>query len=1124
MFVTHTQRFLRAFGMGFRAWASSLSRVLAAVLAVQASTCLAGERWYVAVEGDDAADGRTPATAFASVQRGVDALNPGDTLTILPGEYFGAVMRADVGSAEAQTAIRAAIPGTVLLRGDVPAPAFERVDGTRHVHVAAFAGDVQSVHDFNLYATFDPAPNAAELEVQSGAWHYDASAERLYISTPGFQPPDGRTYTVAVTPASGLHLVRPVRVSVEGLAFTGFNLNHEKDHRDQHGAVWGLWLEHPTRCVVRHCTAFLNAGGIGIRSFPEGGDNGVEHCRVYGNGFAFSGLGGIAIYDANDDVIRDSVAFQRGSAFRFYGGGAGTALLERNLAAQGDTQIKGGVLREVGRMRDSIALGVAETYFNTGSIVAGGNRHKSQAELTDTIDFNDEVDLDPDREFVDPLNYDFRLQSTSRFRGAGSDGGDRGPFPFRRNVFFVHPEGDDGAEGLAMETAWRTLDRALSALRPGDTLYLAGGDHAAPDALDALRGTAERPIAVRGRGTARVTLAGPFAPRDAAHVTFERLHFADPVHVRESDHIAFRNCVFEGGGESAAMTVSRTSAPRVEHNLFAAHANVPALRLADSPAAHLAGNLFGDAGAVAVEIDALSNLTYSDYNNYPPGVGWHVADRRIAPAALSPHERRHQRRMPDFDLADGRLVLANPERFLVGGPLGTALGPHRYDREIPVRVAPPRVHAVSATTANIDWVSNVAAHFEVAWGAPDGSEQTERIPVCRFGAFSLTGLEPGQTYTFRMVSGRTAHPRQSGIEAEPIGLADAAHPLTFTTLEQDRPPRVLHVAPTGDNRNDGLTHETAFRTLNHAAARVGPGDTVRVAPGTYPEQVRVRATGTADAPIRFEGVEGERVVITGGDKELRTVFVLLFKHHVQVDHFYFASLNSTGPYWPGVRTTGAFTVFGSRGVRVTRCLYDGRGGYSPPFLGAAQSPDLLLRNTVMLSPMGGACQITWSSHGFRYEHNILLRPMIAGLWIGSDAQVRNSYFSDNMPSKAFFPLIRFDSGRAVEDNNAFSLRTPDRNPISFNRGVRVEPDEADWTPRPLLRATANFKVLDPYREQVARFLDSDRGGPRVPEDYLMLGAMHDLELTFESFIPTHPEVRRRGIGLQPEAFPWLDFN
>lgn len=75
----------------------------------------------------------------------------------------------------------------------------------------------------------------------------------------------------------------------------------------------------------------------------------------------------------------------------------------------------------------------------------------------------------------------------------------------------------------------------------------------------------------------------------------------------------------------------------------------------------------------------------------------------------------------------------------------------------------------------------------------------------------------------------------------------------------------------GDDQRDGQTEATAWRTIGHAARRVGPGDTVVVHPGVYFESVALKTAGTAEKPIRFtaDGVARNRVVLTGARQAIR---------------------------------------------------------------------------------------------------------------------------------------------------------------------------------------------------------------------------------------------------------------
>ena len=65
-----------------------------------------------------------------------------------------------------------------------------------------------------------------------------------------------------------------------------------------------------------------------------------------------------------------------------------------------------------------------------------------------------------------------------------------------------------------------------------------------------------------------------------------------------------------------------------------------------------------------------------------------------------------------------------------------------------------------------------------------------------------------------------------------------------------------HVSPGGNDGNPG-TREAPFATIAHAAERVKPGDTVKIGPGLYREQITFRKSGKKDAPITFLGSRGK---------------------------------------------------------------------------------------------------------------------------------------------------------------------------------------------------------------------------------------------------------------------------
>ena len=67
----------------------------------------------------------------------------------------------------------------------------------------------------------------------------------------------------------------------------------------------------------------------------------------------------------------------------------------------------------------------------------------------------------------------------------------------------------------------------------------------------------------------------------------------------------------------------------------------------------------------------------------------------------------------------------------------------------------------------------------------------------------------------------------------------------------------FYVSPKGNDKNPGSA-ASPFATLRRAAAAAGPGDTVKIAPGLYREQLTFRKSGKKGAPITFAGTRGPK--------------------------------------------------------------------------------------------------------------------------------------------------------------------------------------------------------------------------------------------------------------------------
>ena len=172
------------------------------LLVLLAMTQAGAAEYFVAVGGDDAADGLSQTTAFARVGKGLSVLQPGDILTIMPGEYFESNDVRLSGTPDAPITIRAARPGTVLLRGDVDLQGFQLVPGMRYTWYSDFDRAVEGVGEKDTYASYSFVPSVPEVEEVRGSCYYDTEQGRLYVHTSDSAPADAHALSVSVPTAS----------------------------------------------------------------------------------------------------------------------------------------------------------------------------------------------------------------------------------------------------------------------------------------------------------------------------------------------------------------------------------------------------------------------------------------------------------------------------------------------------------------------------------------------------------------------------------------------------------------------------------------------------------------------------------------------------------------------------------------------------------------------------------------------------------------------------------------------------------------------------------------------------------------------------------------------------------
>lgn len=109
-----------------------------------------------------------------------------------------------------------------------------------------------------------------------------------------------------------------------------------------------------------------------------------------------------------------------------------------------------------------------------------------------------------------------------------------------------------------------------------------------------------------------------------------------------------------------------------------------------------------------------------------------------------------------------------------------------------------------------------------------------------------------------------------------------------------------YVAPGGSNGNSGTSSGQAWATLQYAANRVGPGDTVNVLPGNY-IGFDLRTSGVAGAPIRFHAQPGV-VINQVNPVTTRDGINIENASHIVIDGFTLNSPSSTTR--AGIRVVG----------------------------------------------------------------------------------------------------------------------------------------------------------------------------------------------------------------------------
>jgi hypothetical protein len=1019
---------------------------------------------------------------------------PGDVIILAPGEYH-----ENFRSGRGEVTLRAAIPGTAVLRGDVDAPAFS--EAQTGIWMCPWPEIPEAVNERDSFLIYQYVPNLIQLTKSLAAWTYDEAKGQLYVRTSDGEAPDRHYLTISTINATGLHFhagstAEGVRnLTIEGLVLTGFNSRTKLFgiSGSYYNTRWGVMITSAREnVVIREVSAFLNGYGIGVGSHSQGAA--IENCRAFGNRTPYNySAGGICIFGPSgnsringcigaDNHYHDVCVYSgKFTNFKFAENICCGTLRTKATFVDPDFFIDRCIttnashIRGKGTMRNSVVLSSVDfpEDYQEDNILARNN-----------------PDIDLDRDFADPVNFDFRPQGqASAFIKQFA------PKPESATLLFLKQDGDDQADGRSLASALGTLPATLARLQDGGEVYF----------VDAQQGDIvlqnRNNIVLRGRGLYPVQLQGNIVLENCRNITLERLA-VQALRITGSSAVSINQCLAE------TLQASQTENFRLTHSVSGPTS------ISACENAVVTANVFTAA--------KIQDCGWSDYNAYP---------------SAETRPEQESRSFVAQPIMDQNFTFQNSYLFNGRAADGFPVGPYRRQpRPTVLAASQVRAATVSSETANLEIFANLPFTGTLRYGRDEKCSESLTLNSAEaYHNIGLTGLQPGQKYFYKFdiqAEAREQFSNQS-VSSRHRGRSASTTVQSFTTATTDPEPRTLHVALTGDDQADGSA-ERPFRSISRAAELAHPGDTVLIRGGEYRETLEVPVSGSPKRPITFRGAPGEKVIFIGGEGcYIPRAVVINNQHNLIFDHLHLGG--SVVRPKDGIPSYG-FLINDSSNITLSRILLGGIGTWT---LSAANTPRITLVNCAKL---GG-------HEGLRFTrcNELVIRncTFVIGFigsttifnYNGEKAVFENNVVTDNLNMKGLCPVLyvhNFDT--VIERNNCFYMRTPESDKPLFGYNI-ANGQESENRQQYLGREQVPYPVYLErlQRERTSFFANPDLALlPELKVTYKSIAEqtenwskfkreaateLHNrAELTFADFFARNPEVLKRGCGIQPEAF------
>lgn len=1014
----------------------------------------AGRTLHVSPAGSDGADGMSPGTAWRTLYHAFAQLRAGDTLWVGEGTYFEPrqlVLAEHSGHAGSPIEIRGS-PGARVI-----------VTGARHHDNLAPHPVLAGVYMLPWTANGAPfiwqADNHVELSYGGilervaelpATFYHNPDEGMLYVRYVDDSGPDQAGIRI-LEADTGL-TIRADYILVSGLSFSNYAIGIAVEPGASHVSIEdciifathtaGIRLSSAQFCLVKGNVASQSGthGALFMHNAPRDEPDLADNL-IIGNHFHSSRptqrdsvASGFAIHHWNGSGLRNHIVdnLLSGTLSLWY------KPMHRGVVIQGNVMtgaFSGEGTRTIPRPASKEDAVVVRGNTLLGNLVwsqeswgPGGPGGDWADELKGFV--NNLHKPGQRTGFADLYYNDYRLQEDSPLRIEALGGGLRGAQPRTSGeVYFVDgSNGDDDASGLSIAGAWQSLAAASQALQAGDTLYVLPGKYDEVLLVYA-DGRDDAPVTLRAHGGKGVYLPGievygsnlilagfaVTAPVDDAvrvtgsDITLKNLLLTDytsaGVRVLDGRNLTLLHMTLVGQGIPLVVEEGSGFVAVRDSILVAGNADIVTRISAHRGEFYASHNLYSGTPAVDPLYDELNNrwahpvFTAADKGDYT--LQWDSPGTHLALFGESAGARSAQLRPILITAVEVTGVQPDSAVVLCQTPEDDSRVSLRYRKQ-------------GART----WESLASPEMGTVHG------------------LGLQGLQPDTVYEYMIV----ALGRRGGEATTPVE--------TFRTAAEMPPPRVYHVSPHGDDRNDGLSPRTAWRTPRRASHVVAPGDTVLFAPGDYHHAIVPLRGGMPGLPVTFKGSD-DGISRLYGSGTVAPLVNLNGLSHVVIQGLHFdigAGPLPRGTLPPGLIPGGVMRLSDGASIEILQC----RGGSRAPlgmgagsnFINASRVDGLRIEDCVSWGAryhfiLGHVSDLTVSNNTF--VHSQIQSFIIGGKSDGMEIY-NNIWYRPCGASTKDNPVYQF-RGR-IRDNEPRALMddlTADHNlfysPIDYHRMI-----------------------------------------------------------------------------------------